>query len=191
MIFSFVSPKSKAGKSHAAKVMEDHDWISYTSIQLTGVLYHAAEAFLSDYSVKDKYEKHDQLGIALKELVNAIAEKVESINPDITTHRVMEHIDHALMCKMHVLVHDTRRQRDFNKLDEIAKRHGTHHYLIEITPVGKQADGSVPDTWTNGLEPCGYEVWRYRHRYYLENDGTEQFDRDVIELVERIIGDTL
>lgn len=187
MIISFVSPKSKAGKSHAAKIMEDYDW-NYEVYQLTNALYYASDILLGLDDFRNKYDPHPELGVSSKTLVNEIAKAVEAINPDITTYRVMQNIDRSVSDGFHVVVHDTRRQRDFNKLDEIAKKHGTDHLIVEVVPVGEQLEKSHTDTWSNGLEPCGYEVWRYRHHYYLENDGTEKFDRDVISLVERIVG---
>jgi hypothetical protein len=186
MIISLVSKYVGAGKTHAAYAVEEYDWTKYHTYQLTNALYYAADILLGQDDKRDKYEPHPELGVGTKQLVNEIAKAVEAINPDITTHRVMSHIERSVASGVHVIIHDTRRERDFVRLDEIAQKHGTHHSIIEVVPTGIQLEESRPDTWRNGLEPCGHDVWRYRHHYYATNDGTENFERDVVELVERM-----
>lgn len=89
----------------------------------------------------------------------------------------------------------TRRKREFLWLDDIAMEYDTKHHIIEIVPVGNQLDIAKPNTWSNGIEPCGYDVWKDLHRSILFNDGTAEFEQLVVRMIkalmdgkERVIG---
>lgn len=183
MIINLVSRCNGAGKSQIADVLQKNNIACKAAF--ASALHNAAKAFMPE--VTNKYEVDDELGVSLKDINHIIGDALGKKNPEIAVSWTKRNIENLVRCGVNVVIDDTRRLREFVWLDALAERYGTKHIIVEIVPVGNALDNARLDAWTNGNEPCGYDVWKDRKHLIVENDGTELFDNQIIRIVRETL----
>lgn len=182
MIFTIVSRFNQSGKDEAAKIIE----ASFFRTRHMSVIYNlnrAVKLFSGPSNGRSKYDKHTVLGVSEKQINHAISEALTALNPELPVHLSKQDIEYRIEHGYHVITSDTRRQREFLWLDDIAAKYDTKHHIIEIVPVGAQLEKAKLDTWSNGIEPCGFDVWEDKNRSILFNDGTHEFEQVVVRFI--------
>lgn len=181
MIISLVSRRNGAGKTYAAQTLVRSE-LDFYKHSFAWNLSRVSDMFLGfDGS---KYAVHPYLGVSKKDITNAVSKTLEDMHPELPVMLIKQDIMKFINEGHNVVIDDVRREREFKWLNMAARNQGTKHYIVEIVPTGDAEALSRADTWSNGMEPCGYEVWGSTDHCKIENDGTDEFERELIELVE-------
>lgn len=190
MLVSMVSEDNGAGKTHAAQTLVRSD-LDFYKHSFTWDLSRIGDMFLG-FEELGKYDVHPYLGVSKKDIINAVSKTLEGMHPELPVMRTKQAILQFIDDGHNVVIDDVRRERDFKWLDMLASGRGIKHHIIEIVPT-KRLDGlglvTKPDIWSNGMEPCGSEVWQnYKDRSVILNSNDETFEQAIIRTVEALAG---
>lgn len=184
MIISLVSLYNGAGKTHAAQTLVRSE-LDFYKHSFTWDLSRVGDMFLGFDC--GKYDVHPYLGVSKKDIINAVTKTLEDMHPELPVMRTKEAILQFVDDGHNVVIDDVRRQRDFKWLDMVASNNGIKHHIIEIIPVGDGKALATLDTWSNGVEPCGEEVWQnYKDRSVIFNGDNEEFEQAIVRTVEAL-----
>lgn len=184
MIISLISRYNGAGKTYAAQTLVRSE-LDFYKHSFAWNLSRVSDTFLG-FSCS-KYDVHPYLGVSKKDITNAVSKTLEDMHPELPVMLIKQDIMKFINEGHNVVIDDVRREREFKWLDMAARNQGTKHYIVEIVPTGDVEALSRADTWSNKIEKCGHEVWEDLQRVKIENDGTDEFEREILRTVSRLM----
>lgn len=171
----FVAEKKWSGKSTAAEHVASL-WGEHAEIfHFAEAPYAAADCFTDPSLDKDE---PNELGITRRQINIAISDALKALHPDLPVLQVKKRIIATIAEGRHVLFDDIRRPEEFHWLRSL----GTVD--VHVIEIRRPEDGTTDDdTWiTDEVR----ELWG-EDRQVIENDGTFDFHKKVLEICNEIL----